>query len=144
MGALRLASLRVIALALALSVAAPALAQRDELRLPLESPYAGVLRQHYYAQLAKSPWKALGFELLLPGAGYFYTGLHAVAAATLGVTLLGAGMWVGGALRDRAPLAWAGLGTFAAARGYGVVSAPIGAALFNAALRRQLGVMRSF
>jgi hypothetical protein len=108
------------------------------------APYAPLVREHFYRQLRKSPWRALGYELLLPGAGSLYTGLHAPAVGTLGVSLVGASLWVAGALRDRRALAWAGIGTFAAARSYGLVSAPVGAVLLNAAFRHQLGIVSSF
>jgi len=106
----------------------------------LSSPYSPLVRQHYYAQLTKSPWRALGFELLAPGAGNAYVGLYAPAVTTLGVSLLGAGLWVAGAVRNRPVLWWTGVGTLAAGRTFGIVSAPLGAALLNAAFRRQLGI----
>ncbi|MEY4514123.1 MAG: hypothetical protein RLZZ450_6245 [Pseudomonadota bacterium] len=111
----------------------------------VDAPYAPLVRQHYYAQLAKNPWRALGWEALLPGAGNLYVGLRVPAAMTLGLSALGAGLWVAGATMQRgaggrAALLWTGVGTLAAARAYGLVSAPIGAALLNAAFRAQLGV----
>jgi len=106
----------------------------------LDAPYAPLVREHYYARLAKSPWKALGLELLAPGAGNLYTGVHVPAAVTLALSLAGAALWVGGAVRDRSALTWTGVGLFAGARTYGIVSAPVGAALLNAAFREQLGI----
>ena len=47
--------------------------------------------------------------------------------------------WIAGAVRDREPLEWTGVGIFAGARAYGLVSAPLGALLLNAAFRRQFG-----
>lgn len=107
--------------------------------LVAESPFTNELRRHYYAQLAKKPWRAFGAELLLPGAGNYYVGLYAPAAITLALSCVGAGLWIAGARRDKAALMWSGIGTFAGARAYGAISAPIGAKLLNAVLRRQLG-----
>jgi hypothetical protein len=109
------------------------------------SPYSPLVRQHYYERLAKSPWRALGWEVLAPGAGNLYVGLRVPAALTLGVSLLGASLWVAGAAtHGRSALLWTGVGTFAAARAYGLVSAPLGAALLNAAFRGQLGVSGAY
>lgn len=110
----------------------------------LDSPYADEMRRHFYAQLEKRPWRALGWELLAPGAGNFYTGLYGPAAATLAASMLGASLWLAGALRGRSGLAYAGIATFACARGYGAVSAPVGALLLNAAYRRELGLDARF
>jgi hypothetical protein len=41
-------------------------------------------------------------------------------------------------------MAHAGIATFACARGYGAISAPVGAVLLNAAYRRELGLERPF
>jgi hypothetical protein len=112
--------------------------------LPLGSPYAPLVRQQYYEQLAKSPGRALGWELLVPGGGNFYVGLDVPAAITLGASLLGAGLWIAGSVSERPPLLWTGVGTFAAARGYGLISAPIGAAMLNAAFRGQLGISGAY
>jgi hypothetical protein len=139
--------MRAAALALLVSLslwscAAPS--ARAEAAMPdlpqLGSPYAPLVRQQYYERLAKSPWRALGWELLAPGGGNQYVGLPVPAAITLGVSLLGAGLWIAGGVSDRSPLLWAGVGTFAAARAYGLVSAPLAAAMLNAAFRGQLGV----
>jgi hypothetical protein len=107
--------------------------------LGVQSPYAAELRRHWYAQLAKNPWRAFGAELLVPGAGNYYVGLHVPAALTLALSCVGAGLWIAGAARDRDALTWSGIGTFAGARVYGAVSAPIGAMLLNRAFRAQLG-----
>lgn len=139
-----------VALCLLFVALRPAVARADEPTEPgpLGAPYAPLVRQHYYAQLAKSPWRALGWEALLPGAGNWYVGLHVPAAITLGVSALGAGLWVVGATAPRASgrpaLLWTGVGTFAAGRVCGLVSAPIGAALLNAAFRGQLGVSGAY
>jgi hypothetical protein len=112
---------------------------------PNSSPFGGVLGRHYYAQLRKSPGKALLLDLALPGAGNVYTGLYANAAITGAVSLLGAALWIAGAARDHDGLWWSGAGVFAAGRAYGLVSAPVGAALLNAAFRRQFGLsVRAF
>jgi hypothetical protein len=109
-----------------------------------ELPFASVVRRHYYDRLEKRPLRALGYELALPGAGNYYVGLYLPAACTLVLSVTGASMWVAGARRDDPALAYLGVGVFAAARAYGLVSAPIGAALLNAAFRRQLGLTRPF
>jgi hypothetical protein len=57
------------------------------------------------------------------------------------VTLLGAALWTSGAVLDQRGLWWAGAGTFVAGRGYGLVSAPVGATMLNAAFQRQLGLL---
>lgn len=141
-----------VGLCLLLLVSRPADARADDAAdaPPVDAPYAPLVRQHYYAQLAKSPWRALGWEALLPGAGNLYVGLRVPAAITLGVSALGAGLWIAGATTQRArvggrpALLWTGIGTFAAGRVYGLVSAPIGAALLNAAFRGQLGVSGAY
>jgi hypothetical protein len=132
------------ALTAALLVASLCLPRSSAEAQALDSPYAEEMRHHFYEQLAKSPWRALGFELLLPGAGNWYTGLYGPAAATLAASMVGASLWIAGALRDRSGVAHAGIATFACARGYGVVSAPIGALLLNAAYRRELGLDARF
>ena len=134
--------MRWLALALALALASPARAQ--EALTGLESPYAPMLRAQYYEQLAKRPYRALGYELLAPGAGNLYVGLVAPAATTLGLSLLGASLWLAGALRDRPAMMWTGVGTFAGARAYGAISAPVAAVLLNAAFRQQLGIIGSY
>ena len=117
-------------------------ARADELPPPFHaSPFAPLLREQYYQRLAKSPWRAFGYELLLPGAGNAYVGLYPPGIATLGATLLGAGLWIAGSVRERPALTYAGMGTFAAARAYGLVSAPVTARLLNRAYRRQLRFM---
>lgn len=139
-----------VALCLLLLALRPGAARADDLaEAPqVDAPYAPLVRQHYYAQLAKSPWRALGCEALLPGAGNLYVGLRVPAAITLGVSALGAGLWIAGATVHRGggrpALLWTGIGTFAAGRIYGLVSAPIGAALLNAAFRGQLGVSGAY
>ncbi|HEY6880470.1 MAG TPA: hypothetical protein VI299_20745 [Polyangiales bacterium] len=124
-----------------LALARPALAQEpDPHGVGLESPYAPSVRSYYYAQLAKDPWRALGAELLVPGAGNFYVGLYVPAAITLALSCVGASLWIAGAVRDRDATMWAGVGTFAGARLYGAISAPTSAVLLNSAFRRQFGV----
>jgi hypothetical protein len=113
-----------------------------EQALGVQSPYAAEVRRHWYAQLARSPWRALGYELLLPGAGNHYVGLEVPAALTLALSCVGASLWIAGAVRDRDALRWTGVGTLAGARVYGVLSAPIAAELLNGAFRKQLGVMQ--
>ena len=112
--------------------------------LPMQSPFDAEVRRHYYERLARSPWRALGWELLFPGAGSVYTGVHAAAVVSLTLSLAGSCMWIAGAVRERPATMWVGIGTFAAARAHGLVSAPVSAALLNAAFRRQLGLMASF
>jgi len=75
---------------------------------------------------------------VLPGAGSVYDGIYVNAIIAASVSLAGAGLWVAGAVRHDDTLRWTGIGTFAAGRGYGLVSATVGAMLFNAALQRQL------
>lgn len=104
------------------------------------SPFAAELRNHWYAQLAKAPWRALGYELLLPGAGFAYVGTKTPAALTFALSGLGAGLWIAGAVHDRRALRDAGIATFAAVRVGGSVGAPLAASLLNQAFRRQLGL----
>lgn len=108
------------------------------------APYAPAVRQHYYELLARSPTKALLWELALPGAGHLYTGFYVQAAVAAGLSAAGAGLWIAGAVRDQDSLWWTGAATFAAGRAYGLVSAPLSAALLNAAFRRQLGLSARF
>ncbi|MDB4989948.1 MAG: hypothetical protein JWN04_5126 [Myxococcaceae bacterium] len=136
---------RLVLLLTLLAGLAVAPARASDAQLPeLGSPYSPLVRQHFYEQLEKAPWTALGWELLAPGAGNFYSGLVTPAAATLGLSLLGASLWLGGAVSSRPALMWTGVGTFAAGRAYGLISAPLGAVLLNAAFRRQLGISASY
>jgi hypothetical protein len=128
------------ALLLAIARAGAAHAQPVSTHIPFDSE----VRRHYFAQLARSPWRALGWELLLPGAGSVYTGVHAAAAVSLSLTLAGSCMWIAGARRDRSALRWAGVASFAAGRAHGLISAPVSAVLLNAAFRRQLGLTARF
>lgn len=112
----------------------------EESSLESEPLFAGELRRYYYEQLEKDPWRALGAELLMPGAGNYYVGLYTPAAITFGLSCVGASLWVAGAIRDQPALTWTGIGAFTAARTYGVISAPIGAVLLNAVFRQQLGI----
>jgi hypothetical protein len=112
--------------------------------LAMESPYAAAIRQHYYALLARSPAKAFLWELGLPGAGHVYSGFYVQAAVAATLSVAGASLWVAGAARDDDALWWAGAGTFAAGRVYGLISAPVSAALLNAAFRRQFGIRSRF
>lgn len=116
----------------------------EELSPLSASPTTREMNRHFYARLRKDPWRALGWEALVPGAGSAYTGIHVQAIVTLSISVLGAGMWTAGALMDHDALWWAGASTFAAARVYGLFSAPIGAMLLNAAFRRQLGIAQRF
>ncbi|HEX5661728.1 MAG TPA: hypothetical protein VFX59_31270 [Polyangiales bacterium] len=113
-----------------------------EQALGAQSPYTAEVRRHWYATLARNPWRAFGAELLLPGAGNYYVGLNVPAALTLALSCVGASLWIAGARRDRDALMWSGVGLFAGARVYGVVSAPVGAALLNRAFRVQLALLR--
>jgi hypothetical protein len=138
---------RALALGMALSFClhVRSVARAEVAEEPLMgAPYAPLVRHQFYEQLEKRPAAALGWELLTPGAGNYYVGLYAPAAATLGLSLLGSGLWIAGALRDHPALMWTGIGTFAAARTYGLISAPLGAMLLNAAFRRQLGLIGSY
>ena len=103
------------------------------------TPYAPLVREHYYEQLRKRPLCASALELALPGAGTFYVGLRGAAFATFGASLAGAALWVAGAVAERPRLARAGMVSFALVRGYGMAAAPVSAHLLNRALRRQLG-----
>jgi|GEM_PF-6725464 len=139
-----------IALAALVGISSTARAQEalDEREPPAER--AGVtplplhvmlpeVRTRYYETLRRSPRRAFLLDLALPGAGSVYTKLYAntVVAATLSVA--GAGLWIAGAVKHDDALWWSGAGTFAAGRLYGIVSAPIGARWFNAALQSYLG-----
>jgi hypothetical protein len=104
------------------------------------SPYANEVRSHYYETLRRSPGKAVLWELALPGAGNVYTGIYVNAIVTGVITLAGTGLWIAGAVKDNDALWWSGAGTFAAGRVYGLVSAPIGAGLLNAAYRQHFGI----
>lgn len=137
------ASKGVLALLCVLACGAPVQAQEvpDPLAVsPSSSPFGGILGRHYYEQLRKSPGKALLLDLAVPGAGNVYTGIYANAAITGAVSLLGAALWIAGAASDHDGLWWGGAGVFAAGRAYGLISAPVGAALLNAAFRRQFGL----
>jgi hypothetical protein len=113
----------------------------EELAVPFSAhPYAREVRVHYYERLARSPAKALAWDLLLPGAGSLYTGLYVNTIVAASVSLLGASLWVAGAAKDHDALWWSGMATFGAGRAYGVVSAPVGARLLNAAYRRHFGL----
>lgn len=102
--------------------------------------YASQVRAHYYSLLSRSPTKAFLWELALPGAGHIYTGFPIQAAVAIGLSVAGAAMWIGGAVRDSPGWWWAGMATFTLGRTYGLISAPVSAALLNAAYRRQLGI----
>jgi hypothetical protein len=118
--------------------------QREESPLGLPSPHAEVIRRHYYELLARSPAKALLWELALPGAGHVYSGFYVQAGVSASLSLAGAALWAAGTARHHERLWWAGAATFAAGRSYGLISAPVSAALLNAAFRRQLGITRHF
>jgi hypothetical protein len=102
------------------------------------------MRLHYYGLLRKDPLRALGWDALLPGAGSVYNGLYVNAAVTFTLSAAGAVVWGIGAARDDSRLIWAGAGTFAGGRAYGLLSAPLGSVLLNAAFRRQLGLNLRF
>lgn len=126
-----------------LACSAPARAQEgpDPFSVsPSASPFSGTIGRHYYEQLRKSSGKALLLDLALPGAGNVYTGIYVNAAITGAVSLLGAALWIAGAASDHDGLWWGGAGVFAAGRTYGLISAPVGAALLNAAFKRQFGL----
>jgi hypothetical protein len=106
--------------------------------------YASEVRNHYYRVLARSPTKAFLWELALPGAGHIYNGFPIQAAVAIGLTVAGAGMWIGGAITDNDGWWWAGMATFSAGRVYGLISAPVTAVLLNAAYRRQFGISGRF
>jgi hypothetical protein len=124
--------------------AAPPVREESPLGAPSSVPYAPALRQHYYALLARSPAKAFLWELALPGAGHVYSGFYVQAVISASLSAAGAGLWIAGAVREQRPLWWAGLATFSAGRAYGLISAPISAALLNAAFRRQFGISARF
>ena len=121
-------------------------ARPEESGYPLElaSPYAPLVREHFYRILARSPAKAFLWELALPGAGHIYNGFPIQAGVAIGLSCAGAALWIAGAVRDQQALWWAGAGTFAAGRLYGLISAPVTAALLNAAYRRQFGITGRF
>jgi hypothetical protein len=113
-------------------------------QVSVQTPFDSVVRRHYYERLEKRPLRAFGYELLFPGAGSYYTGVYPPAACTLLFSLAGAGMWIAGARRDQSTVRWTGVGVFSGARAFGLVSAPVGAMLLNAAFRRQLGLTKAF
>lgn len=102
--------------------------------------YAPFLREHYYRLLSRSPAKAFLWELALPGAGHIYNGFPIQVGVAIGLSALGAALWIAGAVRDSPPLWWAGMATFSVGRVYGLVSAPVTAVLLNGAYRRQFGI----
>jgi hypothetical protein len=143
----RTRALRALLVCACSAVSASARAEDSLLAEPLPSvalgvgnPYAPMVSGHLYAQLYRSPARAFGYELLAPGLGFAYAGFKAQAIVSAAATLLGAGLWVAGATTDHDALRYVGIGTFAAARGYGAVGAPTAAALLNAAFRRRLGI----
>jgi hypothetical protein len=146
---------RAACLLLFLACLAPALSARaapeasadDEdplAALELDAPYAPLVREHYYRILSRSPTKAFLWELGLPGAGHFYVGFPIQAGVAIGLSALGAALWIAGAARDQKALFWTGMATFTAGRVYGLISAPVTAVLLNAAYRRQFGITRRF
>jgi hypothetical protein len=112
--------------------------------LELDAPYAPLVREHYYRILSRSPTKAFLWELALPGAGHFYVGFPIQAGVAIGLSALGAALWIAGAARDQKALYWTGMATFTAGRVYGLISAPVTAVLLNAAYRRQFGITGRF
>ena len=102
--------------------------------------YAPFVREHYYRLLSRSPTKAFLWELALPGAGHFYNGFPIQAGVAIGLSAIGAALWIAGAARDSGPLWWAGMATFSVGRVFGLISAPVTAVLLNAAYRRQFGI----
>jgi len=102
--------------------------------------YAPFVREHYYRLLSRSPTKAFLWELALPGAGHIYNGFPIQAGIAIGLSALGAALWIAGAARESPALWWAGMATFSVGRVYGLVSAPVTAVLLNAAYRRQFGI----
>jgi hypothetical protein len=131
---------RAVALALLLCTSAASAQEPYEQALGVQAPYAAEVRRHWYAQLARDPWRAFGAELLVPGAGNYYVGLYVPAALTFALSCAGAALWIAGARRERDAMLWTGVGVFAGARVYGAVSAPVAAVLLNRALRAQLGI----
>ena len=113
-------------------------------QVSMQTPFDTMVRRHYYERLEKQPLRAFGYELLFPGAGSYYTGVYAPAVCTLALSLAGAGMWIAGARRDQPTVMWTGVGVFSGARAFGLVSAPLGAVLLNAAFRQQLGLTKTF
>ncbi|HEX6244045.1 MAG TPA: hypothetical protein VFZ61_24180, partial [Polyangiales bacterium] len=126
-------------LGLGVAHATPPAPDEDIPGLVPEPLYATQVRLHYYEILSRSPTKAFLWELALPGAGHIYTGFPIQAAVAIGLSVAGAAMWIGGAARDSDAWWWAGIATFTLGRTYGLISAPVSAALLNAAYRRQLG-----
>jgi hypothetical protein len=97
--------------------------------------------RHYYSVLYRSPVKALLWELALPGAGHVYAGFYFQAVVAAGLSLAGAGLWIAGAVKDDRLLTLLGIPSFCIGRAYGLISAPVSAALLNAAYRRQFGIV---
>lgn len=126
------------------SAASPEAEEEQTEALVSASPFAPEIREHFYSVLSRSPTKAFLWELALPGAGHVYTGFPIQAAVAAGLSCAGAAMWIAGAVRDLRPWWIAGATTFGVGRVYGLISAPVTAALLNAAYRRQLGITGSF
>jgi hypothetical protein len=118
--------------------------QEEVPALELASPYTPFVREHFYRILSRSPTKAFLWELALPGAGHIYNGFPIQAGVAIGLSCLGAALWIAGAARDLPALWWLGMGTFTAGRVYGLISAPVTAVLLNAAYRRQFGITGRF
>jgi len=111
---------------------------------PYLLPAVSTTNRHTYLRLRRDPWLAFGYDALVPGAGSLYTGIHVHAIVAFSVSVLGAGLWTAGAIWARDDLWWAGALGFGLGRTYGLVAAPLGAALLNAAFRRQLGIAYHF
>jgi hypothetical protein len=132
-------------LSASLAQAAPPETESEQVVEPeLGSLYAPFVRQHFYRILSRSPTQAFLWELALPGAGHIYNGFPIQAGVAIGLSCLGAALWIAGAVRDFPALWWVGMGTFSAGRVYGLISAPVTAVLLNAAYRRQFGITGRF
>lgn len=97
------------------------------------------VRSAYYRRLARSPWAAAGWDLLVPGAGNIYTRIYVNTLVTWALTLAGGALWIHGAVADNDTTWWAGVGAFSGGRLYGVTTSFGGAVLYNRAVARQLG-----
>ncbi|MFT3926268.1 MAG: hypothetical protein QM778_27230 [Myxococcales bacterium] len=103
-------------------------------------PFSSEIRVRYYEVLRRSPSKAFLLDLALPGAGSAYVGLYGNTVVASVLSVAGASLWIAGAVKHQDALWWSGMGVFAGGRAYGLISAPVGARWFNAALQAHFGL----
>jgi hypothetical protein len=104
-----------------------------------------------YEEQHKSPWRALGYEALVPGWGFFYAGEKEEAALEWSGLALGAFFvidgggyacrWFGGSsCATHSTTVAVGWVFLVGSRLFGLTNAPLAAARFNRALRARLGL----